>query len=367
MSEDTPVTAPAKKPAGRRKLELDARLTAYKGVWVFIEHERGIVHPVSWELLGEGRKLADRLGVELAGVVMAGTSGDARSFCEQAFQYGADLCYLIEDPVLANYRNEPFTKGLTDLVNTFQPEILLLGATTQGRDLAGSVATTLQTGLTADCTELNIDMENRSLAATRPTFGGSLLCTIVTLNYRPQMATVRPRVMSMPARDSERRGRIIEHPLGMLETTIITKVLDYIPDNSQDKPQLPFADIIVAGGRGLKRVENFQLIWDLAKVLGAEVGATRPVVQAGWVEAERQVGQSGKTVRPKLYIAAGISGAIQHRVGMEGADVIIAINEDPNAPIFDFATYGIVGNAMQILPALTEAFRQQLAVAKLAV
>lgn len=357
---------PAKKPAGRRKFELDPRLAAYKGVWVFIEHERGTVHPVSWELLGEGRKLADKLGVELAGVLMGAPGLQTRQFCAEAFSYGADLCYVIEDPLLANYRNEPFTKGLTDLVNQFQPEILLLGATTQGRDLAGSVATTLQTGLTADCTELNIDMENRSLAATRPTFGGSLLCTIVTLNYRPQMATVRPRVMAMPARDEKRSGRIVESGLGMIETNIITKVLEYIPDNLQDKPQLAFADIIVSGGRGMKKPENFQLIWDLAKVLGAEVGATRPVVQANWVELDRQVGQSGKTVRPKLYIAAGISGAIQHRVGMEDSDVIIAINNDPNAPIFDFATYGIVGNAMQILPALTDAFRQQLATAKLA-
>jgi electron transfer flavoprotein alpha subunit len=305
--------------------------------------------------------------VDLAGVVMGPPGIQTRHFCEEAFRYGADMCYLIEDPLLNNYRNEPFTKGLTDLVNKFQPEILLLGATTQGRDLAGSVATTLLTGLTADCTELNIDMDNRSLAATRPTFGGSLLCTIVTLNYRPQMATVRPRVMSMPARDESRTGKIIEFPLGMIETNIITKVLEYIPDNLQDKPQLPFADIIVSGGRGMKKPENFQLIWDLAKVLGAEVGATRPVVQAGWVELDRQVGQSGKTVRPKLYIAAGISGAIQHRVGMEGSDVIIAINNDPNAPIFDFAHYGIVGNAMQILPALTEAFKQQLATSKVAV
>ena len=353
---------PAKK--GRRKFELDPALAAYKGVWVFIEHERGQVHSVSWELLGEGRKLANQLGVELAGVVMGAPGPEARRFCEEAYQYGADLCYLVEDPVLASYRNEPFTKGLTDLVNKFQPEILLLGATTLGRDLAGSVATTLKTGLTADCTELAIDPENRSLAATRPTFGGSLLCTIVTLNYRPQMATVRPRVMAMPERDDSRSGRIVEAPLGMIETDIITKVLEYIPDNLSDKPQLPFADIIVAGGRGMKNPDNFALLWDLAKVLGAEVGATRPVVQAGWVEAERQVGQSGKTVRPKLYIAAGISGAIQHRVGMEGSDVIIAINNDPNAPIFDFATYGIVGNAMTILPALTEAFRQHIATAR---
>lgn len=354
-----------RKPA-RKKVELDPKLAAYKGVWVFVEHERGSVHPVSWELMGEGRKLADKLGVELAGIVMGPPGENTRKFCNEAIKFGADLCYLMEDNLLGDYRNEPFTKGLTDLVNKFEPEILLIGATTLGRDLAGSVATTLKTGLTADCTELAIDMENRSLAATRPTFGGSLLCTIVTLNYRPQMATVRPRVMAMPPYDESRTGRIVEHPLGMIEESIVTKVLEYIPDNLQGKPQLAFADIIVSGGRGMKKPENFQLIWDLAKVLGAEVGATRPIVQAGWVEAERQVGQSGKTVRPKLYIAAGISGAIQHRVGMEDSDVIIAINSDPDAPIFDFATYGIVGNAMVILPALTEAFRQHLATARLA-
>ena len=353
--------APAKK---KRKFELDPKLAGYKGVWVFVEHERGQVHPVSWELMGEGRKLADMLGVELAGVVLGEPGEQTRRFCNEAMYHGADLCYLMADEILKDYRNEPFTKGMTDLVNAYQPEILLLGATTQGRDLAGSVATTLQTGLTADCTALTIDPDNRSLAATRPTFGGSLLCTIVTLNYRPQMATVRPRVMSMAERDASRTGRVIEHPLGMVESSIITKVLEYIPDAMQDKPQLAFADIIVAGGRGMKKPENFQLIWDLAQVLGAEVGASRPVVQAGWVDLERQVGQSGKTVRPKLYIAAGISGAIQHRVGMDASDCIIAINNDPNAPIFDFATYGIVGNAMTILPALTEAFRQKLAAGK---
>jgi electron transfer flavoprotein alpha subunit len=249
---------------------------------------------------------------------------------------------------------------MTDLVNTYKPEILLLGATTLGRDLAGSVATTLQTGLTADCTELNIDPEIRSLLATRPTFGGSLLCTIQTLNYRPQMATVRPRVMAMPKRETGRSGNITEHKLSMIEADIVTKVLEFIPDENINKVNLAYADIIVSGGKGLKKQENFQLIWDLAKVLGAEVGATRPVVQSGWVESARQVGQTGKTVRPKLYIAAGISGAIQHRVGMDASDVIVAINSDPNAPIFDFATYGIVGNAMTILPALTEAFRREL-------
>ena len=362
----TPQPAAPRK-SGKQRAELSEELKAYKGVWVFIEHERGEVHSVSWELLGEGRKLADKLGVPLSGIVLGTASEETRRFCTESFQYGADSCYVVEDPVLNNYRNQPYTKGLTDLVNTYKPEILLLGATTQGRDLAGSVATTLKTGLTADCTELNIDMENRSLAASRPTFGGSLLCTILTLNYRPQMATVRPRVMALPDRNTSRNnGPIIEHPLSLIETDIVTKVLEYIPDENQDKPQLPFADIIVSGGRGMKTPDNFQLIWDLALLLGAEVGASRPVVQAGWVELDRQVGQSGKTVRPKLYIAAGISGAVQHRVGMEASDVIIAINNDPNAPIFDFATYGIVGNAMTILPALTQAFRQQLAVAKMA-
>jgi electron transfer flavoprotein alpha subunit len=356
---------PAKKPAtGRRKVELDPRLAAYRGVWVFIEHERGVTHPVSWELLGEGRKLADKLGVELSAVALGAPGPALRHACQEAFRYGADLCYLVEDPLLRDYRNEPYTRGLTDLVNKYQPEIFLLGATTLGRDLAGSIATTLATGLTADCTELNIDPENRGLAATRPTFGGSLLCTIQTLNYRPQMATVRPRVMQMPERQESRTGRIIEETLGLVESAIVTKVLEFIPDERQNQAQLAYADIIVSGGRGLKRPENFQLVWDLAKVLGAEVGATRPLVQAGWVTPDRQVGQTGKTVRPKLYIAAGISGAIQHRVGMEASDVVIAINEDPNAPIFDFAHYAIVGNAIQILPAMTEAFRQYLATAK---
>ncbi|MFC0711378.1 electron transfer flavoprotein subunit alpha/FixB family protein [Azorhizophilus paspali] len=348
-----------KKPT-KKKVELDPRFVDYRHVWVCIESERGVVHPVSWELLGEGRKLADALGVELYGVVICGPGERGKEICGEAFQHGADKAYLLQHEILRDYRNEPYTKALTDLVNTYQPEILMLGATTLGRDLAGSVATTLGTGLVADCTELVIDTETRNLASTRPTFGGSLLCTILTQRHRPQMATVRPRVMAMPEPDASRSGEIIEVPFSMIETDIITKVLEFIPDDTRDKPNLPFADIIVAGGRGLRNQENFQLVWDLAKVLGAEVGASRPIVQAGWAELDRQVGQSGKTVRPKLYIAAGISGAIQHRVGMDGADVIIAINTDPSAPIFDFAHYGIVGNAITVLPALTEAFKARL-------
>lgn len=364
MSQATnPPAAPAaKRPAGRgRNLELSEELKAYKGVWVFIEHDRGHVHSVSWELLGEARKLADKLGSAVGAVLLGGPDEALEKFAAEAFTYGADTAYITKDPVLQGYRNEPFTKGLTDLVNKHKPEILLLGATSMGRDLAGSVATTLLTGLTADCTELNIDPATRALAATRPTFGGSLYCTIMTLAYRPQMATVRPRVMLMPQADASRSGEIVQETLGMVETQIVTKLLDFIADAHSNKINLPYADVIVSGGKGMKNPENFKLLFELARVLGGEVGATRPCVQAGWVEADRQVGQTGKTVRPKLYIAAGISGSVQHRVGMDGSDVIVAINTDPTAPIFDFAHYGIVGNAMQVVPALTQAFAAHLA------
>ncbi len=350
--------APAAGRAGMKK-ELPEHFKSYKHVWVAIELERGQVHPVSYELLGCGRRLADKLGVQLAGAVL-GPPGEATWHAvAEAFAYGADLVYLVEDPVLKDYRNEPYSKALTDLVNTYQPEILLLGATTLGRDLAGSVATTLKTGLTADCTELDVD-DDKSLAATRPTFGGSLLCTIYTLNFRPQMATVRPRVMPMPERQERPVGRVIQHRLPMVEEDIVTKVLNFIPDSQSAKVNLAYADIVVAGGLGLGAAENFQLIRNLASTLGAEYGCSRPVVQKGWMPSERQIGQTGKTIRPKLYIAAGISGAIQHRVGVEGADLIVAINTDPNAPIFDFAHVGIVTDAVRLLPALTEAFIRRL-------
>ena len=356
----TPATPPA--AGGSRasmKKELPEHFKAYKGVWVFVEMERGQVHSVSWELMGEGRKLADKLGVELAGVVMGAPDAGTREAAQEAFGYGADVVYLVEDAVLADYRNESYSKAMTDLVNAHKPEILLLGATTLGRDLAGSVATTLLTGLTADCTELDVDAD-KSLAATRPTFGGSLLCTIYTLNFRPQMATIRPRVMSMPKRDETRQGRIVEFAVDLTEDSIITKLLRFVPDRDSNKSNLAYADVVVSGGLGLQSAENYQLVKQLASVLGAEYGCSRPLVQKGWAPAERQIGQTGKTIRPKLYIAAGISGAIQHRVGVDGADMIVAINTDKNAPIFDFAHVGIVTDAIRLLPALTEAFRKRL-------
>lgn len=348
------------KPLKKRKIKLDENLLAYRGVWVFVERNHHHVHPVSWELMGKGRLLAEQLHVELCAVVMGPPGPDLDAHCEAAFHYGADRCYRVGSPVLRYYRNEPFTQALTRLINAYQPEIALLGATTLGRDLAGSVATALKTGLTADCTELAIDPEDRCLLSTRPTFGGSLLCTIVTLNARPQMATVRHRVMPMPEPQPGRRGLIVDFDPGLVEEGIVTQLLDFIPDALDNKQHLPDAEIVVAGGRGLGKADNFRMVWHLAGVLGAEVGATRAAVHAGWVAADRQIGQTGKTVRPVLYIAAGISGAIQHRVGMEGSDCIVAINSDPNAPIFDFAHYAVVGDCARVLPALTRAFARHL-------
>ncbi|CAH2599518.1 Protein FixB [Rhodovastum atsumiense] len=358
-----PAAAPASRAA--MKKELPERFRSYKNVWVFIEIEHGEIHPVSLELLGEGRKLADKLGVELAGVLIGGERAPLAEASTEVWEHGADAVYIATHAALEHYRNDPYSRVLTDMVNEFKPEILLLGATVLGRDLAGSVATTLLTGLTADCTELAID-DDRCLAATRPTFGGSLLCTIYTLNTRPQMATVRPRVMSMPPRQPGRKGRTVPFRVSLREDDIVTKVLRFLPDRDSNKAQLAYADIVVAGGLGLKSPENMQHVRALASVLGGDWGGSRPLVQKGWMPADRQIGQTGKTIRPKLYIAAGISGAIQHRVGVEGADLIVAINTDPQAPIFDFAHVGVVADAIELLPALTEAFRKRLAVNRLA-
>lgn len=361
MSATAPGAAPAAPAAKKRRAALDPKYADNRGVWVLVEHERGQVHPVSWELMGQGRKLADALDVELTAILIAPPGEVTQGFCREAFAYGADRCRLVADPLLADYRNQPYTHALTELVRSHKPEILLLGATTQGRDLAGSVATTLETGLTADCTRLEVDLEGRTLLSSRPTFGGSLMCTIVNHKTRPQMATVRPRVMPMPEHREGREGPVEVSALGLTEDQIATKLVEFIPDQDRNQPQLAFADFIVAGGRGLGSADNFAQLTALARTIGAEVGASRAAVHAGWAEPERQVGQSGKTVRPKLYIAAGISGAVQHRVGMEGSDLVLAINTDPQAPIFQIANYGLVGNALELLPALERAFQKKLA------
>jgi electron transfer flavoprotein alpha subunit len=344
----------------RRGDPMPEALAAYSGVWVFVELEHGRVHPVAWELMSEGRKLADSLGVELAGVVLGPGDDATEAAASEAAAYGADRVHLASDPMLGDYRTGPFTDALCQLVDTHKPDILLLGATVLGRDLAGSVATRLGTGLTADCTDLAID-QNESLAATRPTFGGSLMCTIQTLSARPQMATVRLRVMKMATPDRNRSCPVEREDVRIDEADIVTQVLDFVPDHIRDQVQLGDADVVVAGGLGLQHPDNLQLVIDLARALGGDYGCSRPLVQKGWMPAERQIGQTGKTIRPRLYIAAGISGAVQHRVGCAGADTILAINSDPNAPIFDIAHVGIVGDCLSLVPALTRAVKAQKA------
>ncbi|KXS37099.1 MAG: electron transfer flavoprotein alpha subunit [Candidatus Frackibacter sp. T328-2] len=356
LALDNEEDADDKVTEAKIKEELPTELQDYKGVWVFIEQVRNEVAPVSWELLGEGRRLAEDLGVELTGVVLG---FDARDIAYEAISYGADKVYLIDDPVVKNYRTQPYTQAFIQLVEKYKPEIILLGATTVGRDLAGAVATKLETGLTADCTVLEVDHATRHLQQTRPAFGGNIMATILCKKHRPQMATVRPRVMEMPKRDNNRKGKIIEENIEFDESKIKTKVLKII-EEAKKAAYLDKADIIVAGGRGLGEEKNFKLIEDLVNILGGTVGASRAAVDAGWISVEHQVGQTGVTVRPKLYIAVGISGAIQHLVGMERSDTIVAINNDPEAPIFDVATYGVVGDLFKVLPALTEEFRKAL-------
>jgi electron transfer flavoprotein alpha subunit len=315
-------------------------------LWVFIEQEEGQPHPVSWELLGA----ADRLAGELPGSVVEGVllGYQVTGIASEAFRYGAKRVYLIDDPVLRLYRNLPYGVGVSKLVQKYRPEIFLIGATTLGRDLASAIATRVQTGLTADCTELTIDPKQKILAATRPTFGGNLMATILCRQQRPQMATVRPRVLPMPEPLPQAEGELICEPLEMSESEIPVKRVRFIP--GQERLNLEYAEVIVAGGRGVGGPEGFKLLEELASALGGVVGASRPVVDAGWIDYEHQVGQTGKTVRPRLYIAAGISGAVQHRVGMSGADFILAINSDPKAPIFQIANLGIVGDLYQVIP-----------------
>ena len=330
--------------------------SAYKNVWVFVEHEQGKVAHVSFELLGEGRKLADVLGCQLCGMIFGkGVDG----FIKEAVAYGAEKVYVTESPILEQYRADSYACAAVNLIRKYKPEIVLFGATTQGRDFAGTVATTLEIGLTADCTGLDIDPETKYLRQTRPAFGGNIMATILDYpNYRPQMATVRPKVFPMPPRDDSRKGEVIRETLPMTEEQIRTKVLEFI--KGAEAVNLVDAEIIVSGGRGVGSAENFKVIRELAEVLGAAVGASRATVDSGWISYEHQVGQTGRTVRPKIYIACGISGAIQHQAGMKTSDIIVAINKDPEAPIFKIATYGVVGDLFTIVPMLKEVFKKRL-------
>jgi len=335
----------------------DVDVTQYRGVWVVAESAaggHGQLRRGTYELLGEGRRLADRLGVELAAVLL----GDqVEELAQDLISHGADRVYLARDPVLARYRTGPYTDVLAGLINRYQPEIVLISATPQGRDLAPRVAARVSAGLTADCTGLDIDEAERLLVQTRPAFGGNLMATIVCRQARPQMATVRLGVMKALEPDAARKGEMVNVPVHLDERAVLAKVVEVIQQEDDGQVNLQDAQIIVSGGRGLGKPENFAIIRELAEALGGAVGASRAAVDAGWIPAYHQVGQTGRTVQPKLYIACGISGAVQHLAGMQSSDVIIAINKDPAAPIFNVATYGIVRDLFEIVPKLTKALR----------
>ncbi len=340
---------PVEKKVSAEEAAVLAKLNEYRGVWIFVEHDEGEPADVSWELLSVGAELAKTRGVELCTIVVG---EKVEHLCQESFAYGAAKSYLIDAPLFHYYRTKPYYKAICHLILKYKPEIVLVGATGLGRDLAGAVATELATGLTADCTGLKID-DRGFLLQTRPAFGGNVMATILTERTRPQMSTVRPHVMPLPEKGVSRKGEIIRESAPFKEEDFVARVLEILKGRAQGV-DVAAADIIVSGGRGMCAPENFQILQALAEELDGVVGCSRAVVEAGWMPVEHQVGQTGKTVRPKIYFACGISGAIQHLVGMQESDVIVAINTDKQAPIFEVATYGIVGDVLKVIPAITE-------------
>jgi electron transfer flavoprotein alpha subunit len=328
-----------------------ADLASWRGVWVFGEQRRGEIQGVALELAGEGRKLADKLGVPLTVVVLGHGLDQA---CTDLLDFPIDEVLQVEAEELKDYRSEPYSRVFASLIRERKPEIVLAGATTIGRDFLARVAVELHTGLTADCTGLDIREEDRLLMQTRPAFGGNIMATIMTEYHRPQMATVRHKVMkeicSEPGREKGAITKITPEAELLVSRTEIEKFVEEI----EETINITEADIIVSGGRGLGKAENFSVVEELAKALGGAVGASRAAVDAGWKPYSHQVGQTGKTVQPKLYVACGISGAVQHLVGMQSSDTIVAINKDPSAPIFEVASYGIVGDLFKVIPALVK-------------
>lgn len=325
-------------------------LSAYKGVWVFAEQRDGKIMPVVIELLGEGKKLAAEVGCELCAVLCGeGIEGLA----DELFAYGADKVYVADDPELSTYRTDAYTKVIYEAIEEYKPEIVLLGATHIGRDLGPCLAVKANTGLTADCTKLEIDPEDKKIKQTRPAFGGNLMATIVCPNHRPQMSTVRPGVMEKAAYEEGRKGEVIHLNVEFKEGDIRTKVVEIVK-SMKDAVSLTDAEIIVSGGMGLGKPEGFELLKQLADKLGGVIASSRAAVDAGWIDHAYQVGQTGTTVKPKIYFACGISGAIQHAAGMQNSEQIIAINTNENAPIFEIADYGIVGDLYKVIPAIIE-------------
>ncbi|MDD7795783.1 electron transfer flavoprotein subunit alpha/FixB family protein [Clostridium sp. 'White wine YQ'] len=325
-----------------------SNIADYKGVWVFAEQREGELQKVSLELLGEGRKIADKLGVELTALLIG---SNVSGLAEELGTHGADRVLVAEDALLEHYTTDGYTKVICDLANERKPEILFIGATFIGRDLGPRVAARLTTGLTADCTSLDIDAEGKFLLATRPAFGGNLMATIACQDHRPQMATVRPGVFSK-IETAGNKAEIEKVEVKLTEADVRTKVVKIVKEK-KDIVDISEAEFIVAGGRGVGSEENFKLLQELAEALDGTVAASRAAIEKGWIDKDLQVGQTGKTVRPSIYIACGISGAIQHVAGMQESDLIIAINKDASAPIMQVADYAIVGDLTKVLPELT--------------
>jgi electron transfer flavoprotein alpha subunit len=331
-------------------------LSMYKDVWVVVEQDDGHIESITYELLGEGRKLADDLGMDLCAVLLG--SG-VEALTADLVAHGADKVYVTDRPELSYFQDEPYAAVIIDLVKTHKPNIVLCGATTVGRSVISRVAIKVDAGLTADCTGLHIDPESKNLIQTRPAFGGNIMAEIVTPNHRPQMSTVRHKVMQEAEVDTSHQGTSILHDVADAILTSRTKRLEMVPEGD-NIVSIAEADIIVSGGRGLQNADGFKILHDLAEVIGGGVGASRAAVDSDWIPYSHQVGQTGKTVCPKIYIACGISGQIQHLAGMTAADTIVAINKDGDAPIFKVANYGIVGDVYTIVPLLTAAFKKVL-------
>ena len=333
----------------------DQDLSLYKGIWVYAEQRNGEMASVVYELLGEGRKLAEQLGEELSAVLL----GDGVTCqAEDLIQHGADNVYVVDNPKLKDFQDDTYAMAMAELCEEYKPNIVLTGATAIGRSFIPKVAVILETGLTADCTQLGIDDYTKLLLQTRPAFGGNLMATITCTNFRPQMSTVRHKVFKKASKDVSRKGKIFTKVLADDLLKSRTKLIEFVKE-MESTFNLSEADIIVSGGRGLGEAKNFALVRELAELINGAVGASRAAVDAGWIPYSHQVGQTGKTVCPKLYIACGISGSIQHMAGMQSSETIIAINKDPNAPIFEIATYGIVGDLFEVIPAMISAIKNR--------
>lgn len=329
-----------------------AQIADYKGVMVFAEQRDGRPASVAFELLGAGRRLADELGTDLSAVLLGGDD----TLAKELIRWGADRVYLCSDQTFRMFNDEAYTDVLTGLISEHKPEIVLAGATPVGRSFIPRVAARLKTGLTADCTSLEIDKDSKNLLQIRPAFGGNIMATIVCPNHRPQMATVRPRVMKRGEHKKDRKGEVIN--IEVKNIFARTRIIDTIKEISNITVNLHEADVIVAGGRGVGGSVGFKILEELASVMGGALGASRAAVDEGWISYSHQVGQTGKTVCPKIYIACGISGAVQHLVGMQSSDIIIAINKNPEAPIFNVATYGLVGDLFELVPLLTKKIKE---------